>query len=78
MNNFLLLQLIKAAHPYTCPGMQGLFMSFQVSASSSRWTYLSDERVSNPQPPAWKASALPIELSSHLNQVNDKTKQKII
>ena len=49
-------------------------MSFQVSASSSSWTYLSDERGSNPQPSAWKANTLPIELPSHLNQVNDKTK----
>ena len=35
---------------------------------------LSEKRGSNPQPSAWKADTLPIELSSHLNQVNDKTK----
>ena len=48
-----------------CPFIR-LFINFTFSI------YWSERRVSNPQPPAWKAGALPIELLSRILTLNHK------
>lgn len=51
---------------YSLAGMTPRNARPDVSRSCTLLTHASERRVSNPQPPAWKAGALPIELLSLL------------